>query len=399
VKCIFNIFILFSAFTFLFLGSGKIYGQVSGDLEKKKKENIQKLAYSKSLLEKTEQSKKTSINQFNLIKKNIELRSEVIENINDELSFLKSDIEANNLEVKEILTAIDIIKKDYANLIVGASRNLDSDYALMYIFSSQDFNQAYQRIKYLKYLARYRSELVDNLKNEEESLRNKNEELIRNKRKNESLLYEQRNELNSLDKDRKKSETVIKLLQSKESELKKEIANRERIQSEIEKEIRKIIEEEAAKAKRNNVTALTPAEKLISADFYKNMGRLPWPTEKGIITDRYGEHNHPVLKGIKTNSSGIDINTVEEAKICTVFEGEVTKVVAILGANYSVIVKHGEYRTVYQNLVNVEVKAGDKIKTKSVIGTVFTDQDNISKFHFEVWKGKSTIDPELWLSK
>ncbi|MEX0598556.1 MAG: M23 family metallopeptidase, partial [Candidatus Paceibacterota bacterium] len=116
-------------------------------------------------------------------------------------------------------------------------------------------------------------------------------------------------------------------------------------------------------------------------------------------TGKYGDQNHPVLKGVKIKNNGIDINTVPGTEIRSIFDGEVTKVIAILGANYTVIIKHGEYRTVYQNLIDVKVKAGDKIKTKSVIGTVFTDQENASRLHFELWKDKLTQNPELWLSK
>ncbi len=391
---------LFILFFLQAFWASMVYSQSSKDLDKKKQDNIEQLNYSRSLLEKTTKSKSSTLNQLNLIQSNISLRAGIIDNISDEQVFLKNDIEANNLEIKRIENKINIIKKDYANLVIVASRNLENDYALMYILSSADFNQAYQRIKYLKYLAKYREDLAVKLKAEEENLKVKNQELNANKRKNESLLVEKKRELSLLDKDKRQSLSMIKTLQSRESELKKEIQKRERIQAEIEKEIRRIIEEEAAKARSaNRANILTPEERIISNDFTKNMGRLPWPSEQGVITGKYGEQNHPVLKGIKINSNGIDINTVEGAKIRSVFDGEVTKVIAILGANYTVIIKHGEFRTVYQNLVEVRVKAGDKVRTKSIIGTVFTDQDNTSKFHFEVWKDKTTQNPEQWLSR
>jgi murein DD-endopeptidase MepM/ murein hydrolase activator NlpD len=214
------------------------------------------------------------------------------------------------------------------------------------------------------------------------------------------LISERRRELISLDMDKKQNISIVHSLQNKEVELKNEINKRERIQAEIEKEIHKIIEEEAAKAREaKKSNKLSTEEKIISSDFEKNVGRLPWPSEQGILIGKYGEQNHPVLKGIKIRSNGIDINTVEGANVRSVFDGEVTKVIAILGANYTVIIKHGIFRTVYQNLIDVRVKAGDKVKTKTIIGTVFTDRDNISRFHFEVWRDKITQNPELWLSK
>ena len=391
---------LYRVLLFQILLTCQLFGQNEGELKNKKLENIKKLNYSRELLEKTEKSKNATLNQLNLIQRNIEYRSSLVENLSDELDYLKNDIEGNIIEIKKIEEEIKRIKNDYSELIRAASRNLDNDYALMYIYSSDDFNMAYQRIKYLKYIAKYREDLVSNLKDQQEYLLKKNSEMIVNKEKNESLLNAKKRELIDLDSDKRKSLSLVRSLQNKESELKKEVQTRERIQKEIEMQIRKIIEEEAAKARlTNRPNILTPEEKLISSDFVRNMGRLPWPSEQGIITGKYGEQNHAVLKGIKINSNGIDINTVAGAKVRSVFDGEVTKVIAILGANYTVIIKHGEFRTVYQNLINVQVKAGDKIKTKAIIGTVFTDQDNASRFHFEVWKDKLTQNPELWLSK
>jgi septal ring factor EnvC (AmiA/AmiB activator) len=250
VKCHFEITaaLIFGINSIIFF-EGAVFCQDSKELDKKKQDNIQQLNYSKNLLEKTANSKNLTLNQLDLIQHNILVRTNIIGNISEELSFLESDIDANNIEIRNIETKIDAIKLDYAKLIIGASRNLDNDYAMMYIFSSQDFNQAYQRIKYLKYLARYRMELTEKLKNEDDKLRNINLELFSNKKKNERLISERRRELISLDMDKKQNISIVHSLQNKEVELKNEINKRERIQAEIEKEIHKIIEEEAAKAR------------------------------------------------------------------------------------------------------------------------------------------------------
>jgi len=377
-----------------------LFGQNSKELDKKKQENISQLNYSRALLEKTEKSKISTLNQLTLIQQNIFLGSYIVDNISQELIFLKSDIEVNKMEIYRLEEKIKKLKEDYASLIVSASRNLDNDYAMMYLFSSGDLNQAYQRIRYLKFLTKYREDLVAQLLQDVKILSDKKNALADSRVLNERLLVERRSELRYLDQDKLKSLSLVKRLQSKESELKKEIQKRERVQAEIEREIRRMIEEEAIKAKASRKSSIFTAEELlISSDFTKNKGRLPWPSETGVLTGKYGEQNHPVLKGIKINSNGIDINTIEGARIRSIFDGEVTKVIAILGANYTVIIKHGDFRTVYQNLVDVRVKAGDKVKTKTIIGTVFTDQQNVSKFHFEIWKDKETQNPESWLAK
>jgi septal ring factor EnvC (AmiA/AmiB activator) len=190
------------------------------------------------------------------------------------------------------------------------------------------------------------------------------------------------------------------VLKGKENQLLKEIRERENTQRKIENEIRRIILAEASKAKSaNKVFELTPEEKLISENFLNNKGGLPWPTLQGIITGNFGEHAHPVIKGIKIRSNGIDINTVVNTDVRSVFKGEVTVVSAILGANYTVIIKHGDYRSVYQNIINVKVKPGDRVETKEIIGKVGANSNDESKLHFELWEGMSVINPEIWLSK
>ncbi len=397
----FNKFILIGHLVVFFIISEQfIYSQSSSDLEKRKLDNIEKLNYSKRLLEQTAKSRSVSLNQLNLTQKNIELRVEIVDNISTELAFLKSDIETNQYDIKKIEGNIMLIKKEYEKLILAASRNLDTDYSLMYIFSSNDLNQAYQRIRYARFIAEYRRNLVSKLLDEQKMLKFKNIELSDIRKRNENLLKERKRELADLDLDRRKNLTMISTLQSKENELKRQIRDSERIQDELEKAIRKMIEEEAERDRKANKSGvLTPEQRLISNDFNKNKGLLPWPSEKGVLTGKYGEQNHPILKGIKISSNGVDINTVPGAPVRAVFKGEVTKVIAILGANYTVIIKHGDYRTVYQNLVDVRVKAGDIIKTKDIIGSVYTDQENVSRLHFELWKDKTTQNPEHWLSK
>ncbi len=377
-----------------------IYSQSSRELEKRKLDIIEKLNNSKRLLDQTAKSRSVSLNQLNLIQTNIELRNEIVENITSELSFIKGDIETNHYDIRKIEGNIMLIKKEYEKLILAASRNLYTDYSLMYIFSSSDFNQAYQRFRYARFIIEYRRNLVSKLLVEQKMLEFKNVELSDIRMRNENLLIERKRELADLDLDRKRNLSMIKTLQSKEIELKRQIHDSERIQSELEKAIRKMIEDEAERDRKANKSGvLTPEQKLISNDFNKNKGLLPWPSEKGVLTGKFGEQNHPILKGIKITSNGVDINTVPGAHVRAVFKGEVTKVIAILGANYTVIIKHGDYRTVYQNLVDVQVKAGDTIKTKDIIGSVYTDQDNVSKLHFELWKDKTTQNPEHWLSK
>jgi septal ring factor EnvC (AmiA/AmiB activator) len=194
---------------------------------------------------------------------------------------------------------------------------------------------------------------------------------------------------------------MVSQLRNREKELRAEILEKQRIAEKLEKEIAAIIAEEARRARSGNIyDRLTPEERLISDNFQGNKGKLPWPVERGVITGKYGVHPHPVLKQVTINSDGIDISTVKGARARAMFDGQVTKIISILGANYTVILRHGAFLTVYQNLVDLRVKQGDKVRVKDVLGTVHTDnQNNSTTLHMQVWKDRSSQNPEEWISR
>jgi murein DD-endopeptidase MepM/ murein hydrolase activator NlpD len=148
-----------------------------------------------------------------------------------------------------------------------------------------------------------------------------------------------------------------------------------------------------------NKFALTPAEMQLSSSFAGNKGRLPWPTERGVVAATFGEHEHPVLKGIKTKNNGVDIATEKGRIARSVFDGEVTSTMTLPNYNNVVIIRHGEYLTVYSNLDQLYVKKGDKVKTKQKIGLIQTDETGKTTMHFELWQGKNLQNPEQWILK
>jgi murein DD-endopeptidase MepM/ murein hydrolase activator NlpD len=180
----------------------------------------------------------------------------------------------------------------------------------------------------------------------------------------------------------------------------------------LSNEIQKIIEEEVQKAKERSkakeketgkpstskVFEMTPEEKLASGLFEQNKRRLPWPVERGVITDHFGVHEHPVLKNIQVKNNGVDISTAQGAIARAVFAGEVSKVFVVSGGNYAVIIRHGKYLTVYSNLVNVRVKSGDKVAIKQTIGTIGSDDDK-TVLKFQIWNENVKQNPEEWISK
>ncbi len=204
---------------------------------------------------------------------------------------------------------------------------------------------------------------------------------------------------NQLIREQNEANTYIADLKKKEKELLRklniEIKNRERFKKELEKLI-------AAQAKKsgskNSTYKLTPEEKLISDDFAKNRGKLPWPVEQGFVSEKFGVNVHPVFKQVKLNNAGITITTSRNADVRAVFKGVVTEIMFIPGDNNVVIVRHGNYLTVYSNLVEIFIKKGDTVNVKQKIGKLAVSSGNNSTLNFQVWRDKDNLDPQLWLT-
>jgi septal ring factor EnvC (AmiA/AmiB activator) len=240
--------------------------------------------------------------------------------------------------------------------------------------------------------------LIRSIQNELKSEIKELEEIVLQK---EALARQKAGENRKLEREKRNKDQMVKELSGQEKELKSKIAENKKIARRLEKEIASIITAEASRGRsRNMYDQLTPEEKLISDNFMGNKGKLPWPTERGVIISRFGKHQHAVLKQVTVQNDGIDISTVQGAEARALFDGVVSKVFAFLGANYTVIMRHGNFLTVYQNLINVRVKPGDVVMVKQVLGTVFTeDETNSTLLHIEIWKELNKQNPEDWLSR
>jgi len=394
--------ILCIIFTFC-LGNNSclIYGQNREDLEKKKKQTEEEIEYTTTLLENTQKTRKSTVSQVRLLNKRIQLRNQIIQSIQQEIALIDEEIEEKNRIINEMEDDIEQLRMEYETLILFAHRNRDKYNKIMFVFAAENFNQAYKRMRYLKQfttLRRQQAQLIGEIQDEMA------EEIVvleRIKQEKADLINAKTRENNNLERERSRKNQAVNTLQSKERDLKRQIREKEQVAERLKKEIELIIEAEARKTSERNIyKQLTPEEKLISDNFQDNKGRLPWPTERGIVTGHFGRHEHPVLKGIVITNNGLDISTVEGSEARALFDGEVSRVIAILGTNYTVIIRHGNFLTVYQNIINVTVKKGDKVKVKQKIGTVFTDPEtNTTELHIEIWKELDKQNPEDWLSK
>lgn len=387
--------------TSLLLFSLGALAQNRQELEKEKEENLRDIQISKELLEKTTSQKKSTIRRVTVLNKGIRSRQSLINTIEEEVVDIDEEMAFIGQEIDGTENTIKKGKKEYAAIIYGIYKSHTDYDKMMYLLASESINQFYQRIKYMRYLTSYREKKILELESLIGELESMNEELNTAKGMKLSLLDQKEGENRNLARERNQRNNMIQQLSQDEKRLRQKLAEKERIRNELEAAIRKAIEEEVKKRNSTDIySTLTPEQKLNGRNFAQNRGRLPWPVDRGIITADFGLINHPVLRGVKIMNNGVDISSAPSTKARAVFGGEVTKIVAILGANYTVLVMHGEYLSVYQNIVDLKVAAGDKISVKQVIGTIYTDQEeNMAILQFQIWKTREILDPALWLSK
>ena len=390
------------AFIFIqILFSGIVTGQSKEELQSQKQKAYDELKLTRELMDKTRAQRTTSVKQLRLLQNGINARAGLISTLESETDLLNRSIQETEVKIAQLGIENEKNREEYARLIYYAYRNHTQYEKFMYILAGATISQSYQRYKYLKYISAYRVKKANEIDSLIVELDHQNDQL--NLLKNDKLLSleEKEVEQEKLVGQRSRRSAMINELKRKESELREEIREKERIAKALESKIREIIEEEARKLNSANIYAsLTPEQELIGKDFKKNRGKLPWPVEKGIVTIGYGRHEVPGLRGSSVQNNGVDITSSPGTEVRAVFEGEVTKVFAILGANYTVLIRHGEFLSVYQNLVNVRVKTGDKVLTKEGLGEAFTDEtENVAMVHFEVWQERTILNPEEWISK
>jgi septal ring factor EnvC (AmiA/AmiB activator) len=375
--------------------------QSKEELEKKKGKAQAEIEYTNRLLEETQQKKQSSLERVQIINRRIQLRNQLLRSINQEIVIYNEDIDQKRDLITELGKDMDVVRRQYELLVQFAYWNKNKQDRLMFILSAQNFNMAYKRMKYIQQYTRHRKEqalmirsMQDELKSEIRAL----EEIVIQK---EALARQKAGENRNLERERRSKNRMVQELSGQEKELKNKIAENKKIARRLEKEIAAIIKVDAGRSGAKNIyDQLTPEEKLISDNFQGNKGKLPWPTERGVVTSRFGKQQHAVLKQVTIQNDGIDISTVQGAEARALFDGVVSKVVAILGANYTVIMRHGNFLTVYQNLINVRVKPGDKVLVKQVLGTIFTEEEtNSTLLHIEIWKELNKQNPEDWLSR
>lgn len=419
------------------------------ELEKQRNKTLQLLESTNKMLNETKKSQRSSLNKLTIINKNIVERKTLINNIGKEINELDGEMQRLNQEKRLLENRLSTLKRDYARLVQEAHLNRSVYTKIMFVLSANSFDQSYRRLRYLQEYSDYRKQQVRKIENVKTQIVVKSDSLNRNKQTKVEVVKQKEVEANKLTNDQKKEKVMLTDLKKKEKKLMTDLKKQQKIANDLNNKIARIIAEEIRKAelKRKaeqeraaaeerkrlaaeqkkqgtksstpssekeakktekqapvqsaSVSMLTKEEKLISGNFSANSGRLPWPTDKGFISGHYGVHPHPVLKHVTTNNKGIYIQTPTGTNARAVFEGEVTQRFSIPGSNNAVIIKHGEYRTVYANLTSIYVNVGDKVSAKQSIGKIYTDGDNDNKteLYFQIYKGRTLLNPEGWIAR
>jgi len=378
-----------------------VYSQTREELESKKQKNEEEIAEANNLLVETQKSRKINVNQIRLLQKRIDLRNSLITSIEDELDMIEEEILGRTNLIRQMESDVNNLRKEYEKTIVHAYRNRGKYNQVMYFLAAENFNQAYKRLRYVQQFAKLRRDQAGMILLMQNEMTGEIIVLEAIKTEKNALISDKQNENRTLLSEKSQKNRMVSSLQRKERELRQELREKQRVADQLSKEIAEIIEAEMRRnSEMNMYRQLTPEEKIISDNFNENRGRLPWPTSRGIITGKFGLHQHAVLRGITVQNNGIDITTVEGAEARAMFDGVVSKIFAILGGNYAVIIRHGNFLTVYQNLIDVTVKKGDTVAVKQKLGTIYTDEEsNTTVLHIEIWHELDKQDPEQWLSK
>jgi len=419
------------------------------ELVAKRKELMDAINETESQLAAIKKDKSATLGQLRALQNKLADRQKLIVNINDEISDIDNTIQLSSKEIETLKGKLEQQKTRYAQSIRYAYETRSSYDMLAFLFSSRDFNDAMRRMKYLKKFREFRKQQVEQIRLAQNQLQHKIGVLNAEKAQKDELLNTQVQQKQKLIVETDQTNQVIQTLKGKEGELMKEVEKNRRIAARVNKAINDVIQREMAKAakeaeeeeKRKLAAAakaaenaakpgktdekeptltrveprpkapradaptlfLTPTDLALANNFEGNRGKLYWPVEKGFITDHFGTHPHPLAPKVMIENKGIDIQTTANATVKAVFEGTVSSIINVEGVKI-VMIQHGNYFTVYNNLSSASVSKGQHIGTNQPIGIVAENDEGEPTIKFQIWKssgkkGSVNLNPEQWLSK
>ena len=403
----------------LMLAATGLFAQTSKritELEQKRKAALEQVEKTTQMLSKTKRTAQNILLRLNALNKQISARESYIREINKQLVIINAEVEENQTEYTELSRRLSVKKSNYAkSLRLMAVHNQTED-KLMFILSARDLNQLARRMRYLDEYAKYQKIQGKQISHKQDELTDKRIALEMSYKEKDAVKGKQLQESAQLQREQGVKKDLMAELKGKEKQLKAEISTQKRQADQFSRQIQNIIAEEMRKANEKAAAdkskpraavvkggyAMTAEEKQLSGDFGSHQGSLGYPVSlPGTIVVHFGEEKYQDLKYVQSSSKGIDIQTRDGANALCVFNGVVSKIFPLPGFNISVIVRHGNYLTIYANMSSVYVKSGQKVHTGEALGRVFTDSENGNQtiLHFQIWKEMQRLNPENWLKR
>lgn len=402
-------FLLFMCFCEVVLAQNSTRVQ---ELEKQRKEALAEVERINGLIDQTQATTKDYLRRLNLLSEQILSRKKVI-------SLLGQEVEAINMEMREMSRQIRRLEgeleekqQNYGKSVRSMYRRQASQDKLLFILSAENFAQSLRRLRYLREYAAWQKRQASEIVEKQTEITQKRNALTQTRQEKQQLLAQQERERKQLQSEETNQQKEVKMLNKKKSQLQAQLREKQKQAQQLDRLIQEQIAREIAEANKKKAAdkqrqadvkggyAMTKVEKALSDNFAANRGRLPYPVAGSYtIISRFGEQQHEQLKYVRTNNNGIDIQTAPGADARAVFKGVVTRIFTVPGFNHSIIVRHGNYLTVYSNLSQVYVKTGDHVDTRQALGRIFSDpeESNATILHFQLWKEKTKLNPVLWL--
>lgn len=399
----------------LFVATLSAQTEAQKKLEKRKEQLLEEIKINERILQENKNKEKSVVTVIQQQNAKIELREKLIQTNEKQAKLLNDDIYTNQLKINKLNRELEVLKEDYANMIVKSYKSRSERSRAMFLLSSKDFTQAYKRVQYMKQYAGYRKSQGDEIKAKTTELEVYNVKLAALKSEKEKIIQEQEKEKLVLVKEKQEQEKLVKSIKKDQKKIAADIKKKQQEAKDIDRKIQKAIRDAiaaenkktAAKAGTKTTSAgssssskivLTAEGKIESDNFKANRGKLPWPVEKGFVSLKFGDQPHPVQPSLTIHSNGVEITTESGSSARAVFAGEVMLIQVLSPINKAVYIRHGDFITVYQNLSSVSVNKGDKVEIKQTIGRIRTNEaTGKTAIKFSVLQNDSFLNPQSWL--
>ena len=391
--------------TFMLHFSGFSQSKKQQELEERRRELTREIQQIGALLFEGKKEQKSVLSVVEDLDFKIKVRKNLISITNQQANLLTREINTNQTKISRLRVRLKALKADYAQMIVKSYKSRSDQSKLMFLLSSTNFQQAYKRLQYIKQYADYQKLQAELIKTETAKMQELNIELVTQKKNKQTLIEENKMAKSVLDQERMQQNILISDIKNNLSKFTAQLKTKQRESNKIDKEIRKIIQaaiaasnKKAGKSAKSKVFSLTPEQKILAANFTSNKGKLPWPVAKGVVKLRYGNNPSPIDRSLTIKSNGVRIATNKGEEVRAVFEGVVQGIMTPKNGNNTIMVRHGNYITVYKNLSKFYVQKGDKVTTKQVIGEVITNKaSGETILSFGIYKDSATQNPSQWI--